>query len=166
MAGLPKKYAKMGFKKGWAAFKASKKKTKSRKNSNSIKYKPKRRMAKKKVKRRSYKRSASILGINTSKALAAMIYGAVRGRTSNAIAPYTSKLPLGNVSDEVGMLGVQYALKKFLFKKAGIGRDVLNNGQAIELARIGEAVSSGSLGINLPFLSGSSGSSSNGYVFN
>lgn len=30
MPGLPKKYAKMGFKKGWKAYKASKKKTKSK----------------------------------------------------------------------------------------------------------------------------------------
>jgi len=37
--------------------------------------------------------------------------------------------------------------KKFLFKKAGIIRDALSAGQVIELARIGDAIASGELGL-------------------
>jgi len=162
MAGLSKKYAKMGFKKGWAAYKRTKRKTKS----STIKYKPKRKkrtMAKRKTKRRSYKKSTSIMGINTAKALSAALYGALRMRTSNMIAPYTSKIPLGNVADEAGMLLVTTLGKKFLFKRAGTMRDAMTAGQTIELARIGEAVASGSLGINL--FGGINNSGGNGYVF-
>ena len=110
----------------------------------------KRRYTRKPVKRRSVKRSASIMGINMGKATAAMLYGAMRARTSNMLAPYTSKLPLGNIGDEVGMIVASMVGKKYLFKKAGVLRDALNAGQTIELARIGDAAASGQL--NLPFL--------------
>ena len=102
------------------------------------------------------------MGINTAKALAAAIYGAVRMKTSNMIAPYTSKIPLGNISDEAGMLIVATLGKKYLFKREGVLREAMTAGQTIELARIGEAVATGSLGINLL---GGSESSGNGYVF-
>lgn len=116
-------------------------------------------MAKKKTKRRSYKRSASIMGINTAKALAAGIYGALRMRTSQTIAPYTARLPLGNIADEAGMLIVATMGKKYLFKKAGVLRDAMTAGQTIELARIGEAVANRSLGL------GGGQAQENGYVF-
>jgi len=103
------------------------------------------------------------MGINTAKALSAALYGALRMRTSNMIAPYTSKIPLGNVADEAGMLLVTTLGKKFLFKRAGTMRDAMTAGQTIELARIGEAVASGSLGINL--FGGINNSGGNGYVF-
>lgn len=154
--------------KAWGAKMRRLRNSKNRKKrSPIIKLKAKRRMVKrrKSTKRRSVKRSASILGINTSKAMAAAIYGALRSKTSNLIAPYVSKLPLGNVADEAGMLAVSYFGKKMLFKKAGLGREVLNAAQIIELARIGEAVSTGSLGINLPFGNSNAESSSNGYNF-
>lgn len=104
------------------------------------------------------------MGINTAKALAAGLYGAIRMRTSQMIAPYTQRIPLGNVSDEVGMLVVTSMAKKFLFKGAGTMRDALTAGQTIELARIGESVASGSLGINL-FGGGNNQASNAGYVF-
>lgn len=106
----------------------------------------------------------SILGINTAKALSAMLYGGVRSKTSNMLAPYTSRIPLGNVSDEVGMLAVTTLGKKFLFKKAGTFRDALTAGQTIELARIGEAIASGQLG-NINLFGGGQSSQSSGYVF-
>ena len=118
-------------------------------------------MAKRKTRRAT--RSMSILGINTAKALAAGLYGAVRARTSNTIAPYTSRIPLGNVSDEAGMLLVSTLAKKYLVKRSGVLRDALTAGQTIELARIGEAIASGNLGIGLG--GSSNGESSNGYVF-
>ena len=79
------------------------------------------------------------------------------------LAPYTSRIPLGNVSDEVGMLVVSTLGKKYLFKKAGALRDAMSAGQTIELARIGEAIASGSLGIGL--LGGNNGGNNGGYVF-
>lgn len=120
----------------------------------------------KKAKRRTTKKSFSMLGINSGKAISAMMYGAMRSKTSNMISPYTAKLPLGNISDEVGMIGTTFLLKKYLFKKAGILRDALNSGQTIELARIGEAVANGDVGI--PFLNGnvsSGATSTNGNIF-
>lgn len=125
-----------------------------KRKSSTIKYKPKRTMAKRrytrKPKRRTSKRSASIMGINVGKATAALLYGAIRARTSNFLAPYTSKLPLGSVGDEIGMIAVSVAAKKYLFKKSGVLRDALSAGQTIELSRIGDALASGQ--IRLPFL--------------
>jgi len=126
---------------------------KPKRKSSTTKYKPTRTMAKRRSTRkpvRRTKRSSSIMGINLGKAGAAMLYGAMRAKTSNLIAPYTSKLPLGNIGDEVGMIALSMAAKKYLFKKAGIARDALTAGQTIELARIGDAAISGDL--NLPFL--------------
>lgn len=119
-------------------------------------------MVKRKSTKRRTKRSSSIMGINVAKALAAALYGAIRGRTSNMLAPYTSRIPLGNVSDEAGMLLATTLGKKFLFKGSGTMRDALTAGQTIELARIGEAAASGSLGISF---GGGSNAGGNGYNF-
>lgn len=100
--------------------------------------------------KRRVKRSMSIMGINVGKATAAMIYGAMRARTSQMLAPYTQKLPFGNIADEVGMIAASWAGKKYLFKGSGVIRDALSIGQSIELARVGDAVISGTAGI--PFL--------------
>ena len=165
----------MAIKKGSAAAKAWGRKMKllrSRKSrSPSIKRKviksrkrtmvKRRRVTKRRVSRK--RKSTSILGINTMKALAAMLYGGTRSKTSNLIAPYTARLPLGNVSDEAGMLIVTTMAKKYLVKRAGVARDALTAGQTIELARIGEAVASGQLGISLPGIS--SAESGSGYNF-
>ena len=159
--------------KAWGAkMKRARNKSKPRSKSRSIASKTRiksktRTMVKrrKSVKRRSSKKSSSILGINTAKALSAMLYGGVRSKTSNMLAPYTSKIPLGNVNDEVGMLAITTLGKKFLFKKAGTFRDALTAGQTIELARIGEAAFSGNLGnINI-FGGGSQAAATSGYNF-
>jgi len=104
-----------------------------------------RRMPKKK--RRASRKSASIFGINTSKALAAGIYGAARARISNFIAPYTARIPAGAVTDEVGMVIALTLLKKFALKKAGVLREAVSVGQSIEFARIGEAVATGQINL-------------------
>lgn len=151
----------MGFKKGWAAYKRSKKSTSTaRTPTKKNKYK-RRTMAKGKPVRRRRK-STSFMGVNLSKVGAAMIYGALRSKSSNYLAPYTSKIPLGNVSDEVGMFGAAYLAKKFLFKKAGIMRDALTIGQGIEMARVGEAIINGQVGLNI---GGASAPSTSGNVF-
>jgi len=121
----------------------------------------KRRSTRMPKKRRMHRRkTSSMFGINTSKALAAGIYGAGRARLSNLLAPFTSRIPLGNVGDEVGMVVGLQLLKKFAFKKAGVLREAATAGQAIEFARIGEAVASGNIGINI-----GSGGSSSGNLF-
>ena len=89
------------------------------------------------------------MGVNLSKVGAAMLYGAIRSRTSTMIQPYTSKLPLGNVADEAGMFLAAQLAKKFVFKKAGILRDALTIGQGIEAARVGEAILKGQVGLNI-----------------
>jgi len=100
-----------------------------------------------KVKVRRKRGSASILGFNTSKMLAAGLYGAARARISGFIAPYTARIPAGAVTDEVGMVLALYAAKKFLFKKAGVLREAASVGQSIEFARMGEAVATGQLNL-------------------
>ena len=68
MAGLPKKYAKMGFKKGWAAYKKSKRATTTKRKSTKRKTAPKTRrrstVARKKQNKRRGKKTfrISILG--------------------------------------------------------------------------------------------------------
>ena len=55
--GLPKKYAKMGFKKGWAAYKRSKNKGKRKRKSTKKRASPKRRRRSTMARRKSYRRS-------------------------------------------------------------------------------------------------------------
>jgi len=93
------------------------------------------------------------MGISGSKAISAMAYGGFREKTSAMIAPYTRMIPLGSISDEVGMLALSVAAKKYFFKKAGLGRDIIKQGQTIELARIGEALMNGE--VKIPFLNSS-----------
>jgi hypothetical protein len=155
-------------KKGSAAAKAWGAKMRRLRNKSKSSTKLKRRtrkMAKRYKKRRSYKKSASVMGINTAKALAAVIYGAIRAKTSTILEPYTSKIPLGNISDEVGMLVVTTLGKKFLFKKAGTLREAMTAGQTIELARIGDAVISGQVGNILGGIMGGAAPNSNGNIF-
>jgi len=108
------------------------------------------------VKHRSgrFKRSAGMLGW----VLGPVAYGAIRQKVSDRIAPLTSKIPLGNLSDEAGMLGLAYVAKKFVGKKIPLVSDVANAAMVIELARIGEAVANGQ--VSLGALSSSSSTSS------
>lgn len=129
-----------------------------------IKYKNKTMAKRKTTKRRSTKKSKSFFGINTGKAISAMIYGGIRSKTSNMLMPYTSKIPLGNISDEAGMLLASTLAKKYLFKSSGILRDSLTAGQNIEFARIGEAVFNGQLGLNL-FGNAQKEANTSGYIF-
>ena len=168
MAGLPKKYAKMGFKKGWAAYNRSKKSTSSpvKRRKTKTKY-VRKTMAKKKTTRRKANNSMKIFGVNVAKMGAPVGYGMLRGKTSAMIAPYVQKLPFGNIGDEVGMILLGRLAKKFVFKKAGLSRNVINDGEKIELARIGDAIINGQ--VQIPFLSNlgnqAAAPSNNGYVF-
>lgn len=80
--------------------------------------------------------------------LGAGIYGAFRGRLSNALMPVTSKIPLGGISDEVGMFALLWAGKKFIGNKVPMVGDIARAGMLIEAARIGEAVALGQVSMN------------------
>jgi len=86
--------------------------------------------------------------------VAAGAYGAGRQYVSNWLKPYTSKIPLGGISDEIGMFALCYLGKKFIGKKTPIARQIFTAGMLIESARIGEAI------VNGEVLSGSSSQSS------
>jgi hypothetical protein len=75
----------------------------------------------------------------------AMLYGAGRQMISAYIEPVTSKIPLGNIADEIGMGILSYVAYKNinmpLVKKAAYA------GLIIESARLGEAIKSGQVSL-------------------
>ena len=78
----------------------------------------------------------------TSVIIPAVIYGAARERVSGFIAPFTARVPLGGLADELGMgvLGFMAAKRgKGLLKKVGMAA------LTIESARVGSSVINGSL---------------------
>lgn len=97
--------------------------------------------------KRRYSRKSSGMKGETALMLGAGLYGAVRSKLSNAISPYTSKIPAGNISDEIGMAIALHFSGKFLGKKVPLVKEVVKAGKTIEYARIGEAVAQGQLGL-------------------
>jgi hypothetical protein len=79
--------------------------------------------------------------------VAAGAYGASREWLSVKIAPLTSKIPMGNISDEVGMMGVAYLAKRFVGKKVPFVANIANAAMIIEAARVGSAIASGQLSL-------------------
>jgi len=145
MAGLPKKYAKMGFKKGWAAFKRVKARLKNNRKgarATTIRSKPRVRQVARRKAKKTYRRSSKGTDPKTV-ILPAMAYGGVREKISNMLRPVTSKIPLGDVADEVAMGALTYYGAK---KGKGMVKKIALAGFTIECARLGEAVSQGSLG--------------------
>lgn len=95
--------------------------------------------------RRARSRSRGSLGIGRSPIqIDSMIYGGLREKISTAIAPLTSKIPLGSLADEVGLGILNYFIAK---KTGGMIRNIALKGLVIENARVGEAIVSGGLGI-------------------
>lgn len=92
---------------------------------------------------RRRKSSSSKMGFGKILQLDAMAYGAIRGYTSNLLTPLTSKIPLGDIADEVVMAGACWLGSKY---GSGFVRNVAQKGLIIENARVGEAVVSGGLG--------------------
>ena len=142
MAGLPKKYAKMGFKKGWAAYKRSKSSTTTptRRKSSSIKRRTNKQMARKK--RKTYRRTTSSGFKPVQVLIGGGAYGALRAKISNAIAPLTSKIPLGTIGDEVALFSLGYIANKKMKDKTI--KSVAQAAMFIEAARMGEAFADGS----------------------
>ena len=74
----------------------------------------------------------------------AMIYGGLRAKVSNAISPFTSKIPLGDIADEVGMGLMNWMIAK---KTSGMIKNIALKGLVIENARVGEAIATQGMGI-------------------
>lgn len=116
----------------------------------------KRRSAKRSFKRSS-RRSSGSTGMKGDIALigGSMIYGAGREFVSTKLAPITSKIPAGELSDEVGMGVLSYFLYKGkipLLNKIPMSRDIGRAGLIIESARAGEYLvkKSGLLNVSAP----------------
>jgi len=148
-AGLPKKYAQMGFKKGWRLYKASLSK---RKFQSKIKIRSVKKIVKRKKSSRArkvYRKAKSNTLLMT--ALGAGLYGAGRQYMSDKLAPLTNKIPLGEYSDEAGMLILNYALAKGkipFINKLRLTKDFGKAGMTIEMARIGAGFAAQALNKN------------------
>lgn len=131
MAKLPKSLIKKyGIsKKAWSVFRGQ---------SNSNKRRTKQ-MAKK---RKSGRRFSSGGMKPVSILLGSGIYGAMRAKISNALMPITSKVPLGNISDESVLFLLGYFANRNLRDKTL--KSVAQGAMFVEAARIGEAVVEGS----------------------
>jgi len=105
-----------------------------------------------------YRRHKKTYGIVATLA-GAGIYGAFRARVSNYLSQWTSKIPLGNVADEVGMGLLCILGKRFIGRRVPFSKKIFDAGLAIEAARIGEAVATGQIGL------GNSGNNNNYGLF-
>jgi len=99
-------------------------------------------MAKKSYSRKSGSKNYGLVGTIAS----AAIYGAFRQKASDALSPLTNKIPLGNISDEVGLGIAAILAKKYFGKKVPMLGKVCDAALVIESARIGEAAITGQLG--------------------
>lgn len=143
MAGLPKKYAKMGFSRGWKAYRAAS--NRSRSSEVTKKMARRKKSGSRASKKSRSKGSRQMLGLG--KYVGAAIYGGVREKLSDALVPVTSKIPLGNLSDEAGMIGVLFLAKKFAGGKVPLVKDIADAGLLIESARVGATIASGQLNL-------------------
>lgn len=78
--------------------------------------------------------------------LGAGVYGALRNRISSAVAPLTSRIPFGGIADEIGMLGINWAARRFIGGRVPLVKDMAKAGMLIEAASIGNALAGGALG--------------------
>jgi len=149
MAGLPKKYAKMGFAKGWKAFKASKKKrsvSRTRTKASVLRGAP---MARRKVKRRK-SRSKSMQYMPQ---IAAFGYGVGReALEQRVVQPIMARLPIPGFqyADNIGMIAANWALAKGKvpgLKNIKILRAVGRAGMTVEAFKLGEEIGSAGLGM-------------------
>lgn len=76
------------------------------------------------------------------------IYGAMRSPIAQLIKPLTDMLPLGNISDEAGMMALAVLSKRFIGGSGIIGA-IPEAAVFVESARIGEAVATGTTGLGL-----------------
>ena len=93
------------------------------------------------VKAKSKRRSKATTN-PLSMILPAMGYGAVRGKVSQLIQPVTSKIPFGNLADEIGMGVLSYYAAK---KGKGMVKKLGQAGLIIESAQAGQTLVAGNL---------------------
>jgi len=98
--GLPKKYAKMGFKRGWKAYKASKRRTTSTRRRTPVKrtYRRKRPMARRRSYRRTARRAYTARG-----GMKPILDGVIGG-----IAAEAGQKFIGGYGGAIGTLGAGY----------------------------------------------------------
>jgi len=89
----------------------------------------------------SYKRSSKSNN-PTSLIIPAAVYGAIRAPIAQALDPVLSKIPFGNMADELGLGIVSYFAAK---KGKGMIKKIGTVGLVVESARVGELVISGGL---------------------
>jgi hypothetical protein len=92
--------------------------------------------------KRSHKRSSSSMG-GLMPLAAAALYGAGRNKIANMVQPLTNKLPFGGLADNVAMLGVCWAAKKYV--PVGIIKSAAEKGMFIEAAMIGAELAQGNV---------------------
>lgn len=99
-------------------------------------------MPRRRKSRRSFRRMSSG-GLKPMQVLiGGGIYGAVRSKLSNLLAPITSKVPLGTIGDEAVLFVAAQQLGKRMRDKTI--KSVASAAMAVEAARIGEAMIDGS----------------------
>ena len=141
MSGLPKAYAKMGFVRGWKAYKARNKTPTTRTKTTMARRKTRRSKGFKRSAKRSGK-SSSGFGMNKlmGVVIGASIYGAGREFASNKLQPVFNKIPAGDLADEVGMGILSYFIAKGkipLINRIPYSKEIGLAGLTIESARVG-----------------------------
>lgn len=97
------------------------------------------------VKSKPAKRRKSYSKENLTKMMiGSAIYGGVRQKASNMLAPITSKVPLGVISDELVLGTIHYFAAKKV--RNPMLKSIFKAGLIVESARVGEAIADGSLG--------------------
>jgi len=142
MAGLPKRYAKMGFKKGWKAFKRAKKSYSKPKRRTATRKRKKRRKVRTMARRKKYKRRYS-RGTNPTKMIMGGIaYGAGREYISNLLGGFIGNIGggLGEYSDELVMGVVSWLAYK---RGRGFIKEFGKAGLYIESSRVGSTLIGG-----------------------
>ena len=127
-------------KKAWAVFKG--KKTTTRRVNKVAKRRRTRTRTRSFFKRRSSRSKGLNLGTII---LGGAIYGAGRQYLSKAISPLTSKIPMGNVADNIGLGVVSYFAAT---KGKGIIKDIGKAGLTIEAAMGGQDLMAGRINGN------------------
>ena len=136
-------------KKAWQIFKSRASSTRKTKNLKGGKMR-RRRSRRVGYRGRARRRYGAGLG-TTAIVLGGGVYGALRRYISGAIAPITSKIPLGALADNVGMGIVSYLAYK---KGSGIVKNAGMIGLGIEAAMAADDLMKGGLGGVAPTTSG------------
>ena len=105
--------------------------------------KPKIRYRTRTILKRAKKKAGNFFSGATGQMLAAAVYGGVREKISNTLAPVTARVPAGEIADEVVMMGLNYVGSRALPKAF---KAPMKAGMVIEAARIGEFVAKRGMG--------------------